>query len=240
MRKAVIVDDDPITRMDLTDILTRAGFAVAGQGVDGFDAIELCRTHSPELVLMDIRMPVFDGLDATKTVVRENLAGCVVILSAFNDADFIARAKDFGVAGYVVKPADERTLLPAIEIALAQSGRYRAVREENRNMRRRLDDKNIVDRAKAILAAKNGTGESEAYAALRKTAMNRSLSIADIARSVVDAADDREDVDRAKKLLMEKAGLCESAAFRRVKARAERGRTSLRRAARDIAAEFGA
>ncbi len=238
MRKAVIVDDDPITRMDLADILAEAGFVVAGQGGDGFDAVELCRTHAPDLVLMDIKMPVFDGLDATKAIVRENLAGCVVILTAFNNPEFIARAKEFGVSGYVVKPVDERTLLPAVEIALAQSSRYRRVVDEKEDIRKKLEDKAVIDRAKALLARKDGIGESEAYAAMRTAAMNKSVAIIEVARRLVDTLGDRAEVEKTKNLLMQRKGLSESVAFRRIKKRAEQRGISMRQAAADIRAEF--
>lgn len=239
MRKAVVVDDDPITRLDLADILSRAGFAVAGQGADGFDAVDLCDTHRPDLVLMDVKMPVFDGLDAARTIADRNLAGCIVLVTAFNDPEFIAKAKEFGVSGYLVKPVDERTLLPAVEIAMAQSSRYRQVKGENDSIRQKLEDKNLVDRAKALLAAKEGIGESEAYALLRKTAMAKSLSMAAVARSVVGASDDKAEVDKVKKLLMDRLGMSENAAFRRIRERAAKQDVSLRRAARDIATELG-
>lgn len=238
MRKTVIVDDDPITRMDLADIMSRTGFTVAGQGGDGFDAVELCRTHAPDVVLMDVKMPVFDGLSATRTIIEENLANCVVILTAFNDIEFITKAKEFGVSGYLVKPVDERMLLPAVEIAMAQSGRYRRVVDENESIRRKLDDKNLVDRAKAFLAQKDGISESEAYALMRTIAMNKSIPLTQVAREIVKASDDRAEVDKAKKLLMENARLGEDAAYRRIKKRAEQRGTSLRQAAVDITTEL--
>lgn len=239
MRKAVVVDDDPITRLDLADILSRAGFAVAGQGSDGFDAVDLCETHRPDLVLMDVKMPVFDGLDAARTIAERNLAGCVVLVTAFNDGEFIAKAKEFGVSGYLVKPVDERTLLPAVEIAMAQSSRYQRVKGENDSIRQKLEDKNLVDRAKALLAAKEGMSESEAYAIIRKTAMAKSLSMAALAKSIVGVSDDKAEIDKVKKLLMSRLGIGENSAFRRIKEMAAKRGVSLRQAARDLAAEFG-
>ncbi|MEG2074767.1 MAG: response regulator, partial [Angelakisella sp.] len=121
MHTAIVVDDEPITRMDLSDMLREQGFSVVGEASDGFDAIELCRSLSPDVVLMDIRMPVFDGLSASETILSEELAGCVVLLTAFSSKELVERANQIGVTGYLVKPVEERLLLPTIEVALAQS-----------------------------------------------------------------------------------------------------------------------
>lgn len=234
---ALIVDDDPITRMDLADMLERTGFTVAGQGGDGFDAVELCERHRPDLVLMDIKMPVFDGLDATKTITSRGLAGCVVILTAFNDRSFIDRAKEYGVAGYLVKPVDERMLLPAIEVAMAQSERYHHIKNEHDSVRQRLKDRDTLDRAKAILAKKDGISESEAHTLLRKTAMNKSVSLIELAKSMVDAADDRLLLDKAKRYLMRRNNINEKTAFRRMKSLSEERGVNLSKVAEDIIAE---
>ena len=110
MNTVVIVDDEPITRMDLSDMLRELGFTVAGEAADGFDAIELCRSLRPDVVLMDVRMPVFDGLTATETILEEDLAGCVILLTAFSDREIIDRASRAGVTGYLVKPIDQKSL----------------------------------------------------------------------------------------------------------------------------------
>ena len=105
-RTAVGVDDEPITRLDLVQMLEEMGFEVAGDAADGFDAIELCRLHHPDVVLMDIKMPVFDGLTASETIISEDLGGCVVLLTAFRDRELIDRASAIGVTGYLVKKSD--------------------------------------------------------------------------------------------------------------------------------------
>ena len=129
-RTAVVVDDEPITRLDLVQMLEEMGFEVAGDAADGFDAIELCRLHHPDVVLMDIQMPVFDGLTASETIISEDLGGCVVLLTAFGQRDIVERANRIGVTGYLVKPIEQRMLLPTIEVALAQSRRLRQSRRE--------------------------------------------------------------------------------------------------------------
>ena len=99
MKTVIIADDEPITRMDLCDMVQELGFQVLGQAADGFDAIELCRETHPDVVLMDVKMPIFDGLTASETILSEDLAGCVVLLTAFSDREIISRATAAGVTG---------------------------------------------------------------------------------------------------------------------------------------------
>lgn len=238
MRKAVVVDDDPIIRMDLVDILGKNGFEIVGQGGDGFDAVDLCTNHHPDLVLMDIKMPIFDGLDAAKTIMKNNLAGCVVIVTAFKDDDFIEKAKQLGVSGYLVKPVDERILLPTVEIALAQSERYRQMQGENDSVRKKLEQKALLDRAKAVLARKSGISESDAYAMIQKMSMDKSVDMVEVARMLVESNTDRESVDDAKKILMDRFKIGENAAYRKIREASIQKGCSIMQAARDLIAQY--
>ena len=110
--KVVIADDEAIIRLDLKEQLQQHGYEVVGQAGDGFDAISLCKQHAPDLVLLDIKMPLLDGLSAAKVIIEENLAGCVVLSTAYSDDNFIKTAKELGVMGYVVKPIDQKSLIP--------------------------------------------------------------------------------------------------------------------------------
>ena len=129
MRRIVIAEDEPITCMDLAETLEELGCRVVGTASDGFDAIELCRQHRPDVVLMDVKMPVFDGLSAAESILAEDTAGCVVLLTAFSDDEMIERAQRAGVTAYLVKPVDPNSLLPGTEVAYAQSQRLKASRE---------------------------------------------------------------------------------------------------------------
>ena len=112
--RIVIVDDEPIIRMDLKEILESRGYQVVGEAADGFDAVELCRTHVPDLVLLDIKMPLMDGLSAAQIIHEQGLAGSIVFLTAYSDSSYIEGAKTSGVSGYLVKPVDEKALVPCI------------------------------------------------------------------------------------------------------------------------------
>ncbi len=209
----IVVDDEPVTRMDISEMMQEIGFTVKGTAADGFDAVELCRLHKPGVVLMDIKMPTFDGLTAADTIIRENLADCVVLLTAYNNRELIERAKRIGVTGYLVKPIDQRMLLPAIEVAMAQSARLRESREEAALAQRQIKMGKIIDRAKALLAEQYGVSEAEAYSNLRKMAMDKRCTVASLAQAIVSSNSKREIINRAKNILMKVKGMSEDAAY---------------------------
>ena len=120
--QVVIADDEPITRMDLKEILEKEGHQVVAEAADGFDAIECCRNCHPDLVVMDVKMPLLDGITASKVIAEEDLAETVVLLTAYCDREFIEEAKEAKVSGYFVKPVEERTFLPGLEIGYRMFG----------------------------------------------------------------------------------------------------------------------
>lgn len=234
MKTAVVVDDEPITRMDLSEILGELDFTVVGEASDGFDAIQICRCYNPDVVLMDIKMPVFDGLGAAETIINEELAGCVVLLTAYSDKEFIEKAKQIGVTGYLVKPVEERLLLPAIEIALAQSTRYNEAKKSIRTAQKKLMEKNLLDRAKAIIAKKEKISESEAFAQIQKFSMDKRCSMAEIAKTIVNAFSEREIINRAKEILVKKYKIGEAAAYKQIQEISVQEQCSLVKAANKI------
>lgn len=239
MRTAVIADDEPIIRMDLSEMLEGLDFQVVAQVADGFDAIESCKQYHPNLALLDIKMPVFDGLSAADTIIRESLAECVVLLTAFYDQAFWERAKEIGVAGYLIKPIDEKALRPAIEIALEQSSRYRDALANVNQLKSELHEKNLVDRAKMIVAGRDGISENAAYAQMRKLSMNRQRPIGEIAKMIIDADPERVLVAQAKELLVKRYHVNENTAFRKIKELSERNCFSMSEAARTIMKQGG-
>ena len=185
MTRIVIADDEPITRMDIRGMLTELGYAVVGEAADGFDAVEICKREHPDVVLMDVKMPVFDGLSAAGLIVQKGLAGCVVLLTAFNDDTIITGAAEAGVTGYLVKPVNQRLLRPTIEMAVAQSERLARSRKETEKAEKQLSDSRAIARAQAVLAKKQGISESEAYATLRRMSMEKRISMATLALAVL-------------------------------------------------------
>ena len=231
MRTVIIVDDEPITRMDLAEMLAELDFTVLGEAGDGFDAIELCRARRPDVVLMDVKMPVFDGLTAAETIVADDLAECVVLLTAFGQRDIVERANRIGVTGYLVKPIEQRMLLPTIEVALAQSRRLEQAR-------RQVEESKVIARAQGLLAKEMGVSETQAYQELRRMAMDKRTTIAALAAAFVEQRTRRQEVDQAKSLLQRRRRMSESNAYKYVVREAQQQGCSMEEAARRIIAEL--
>jgi len=182
----IIADDDPITRMDIGEILSEAGYNVVGEASDGLDAVEICRKFKPELALIDIKMPHLDGLKASKLIIDEKLADVVVVLTAYSGSEFIEEAKAAGVTGYIVKPIDERTLLPEIEIAIYKGKELKRIEEGMINLKEEMDKKKFIDRAKEILMEKCKITEEAAYKRLRKSSMDKRCSMMETADTIIE------------------------------------------------------
>ncbi len=173
----VIIDDEPITRMDLREMLENAGYHILGEAADGFDAIELCRERLPDLVLMDIKMPLLDGLSAAKIINEENLAGTVILLTAYNEKEFVNGAKQNGVSGYLIKPIDETRLVPNIELAVARSMELKMLKKEFEKVSERLENRRLIEQAKGIVMKNKGLCEQEAYDYIRKLSQMKNISM---------------------------------------------------------------
>ena len=239
MKTVLIADDEPITRMDLADMLTALGFAVLGQAADGFDAVEFCRCHTPDVVLMDVKMPVFDGLSAAETILTEGLAGCVILLTAFSDRDLVDRAARAGVTGYLVKPIRQQDLLPAIQVALAQSARLRESRQQVQEAQQKLRQDRQIHKAQQLLARQQGCSESEAYRRLRKAAMDKRTTIAALAEGILRQAAQTDRVAQAKALLRQRKGLSDESAYRYLAAQAQRTGDTVEEAAQALLTAAG-
>lgn len=234
MKTVIIADDEPITRMDLCDMVQELGFQVLGQAADGFDAIELCRDIHPDVVLMDVKMPIFDGLTASETILSEDLAGCVVLLTAFSDQEIIRRATAAGVTGYLVKPIDQKSLLPTIEVALAQRRSLLQSRQETQQAQQRLEDDRIIHKAQQLLAKQQGCSEAEAYRIMRKTAMDKRITLALLAQRILQQAARQDEVAQVKQILMEKKGMSDQRAYQYISNLARRSGCTVEQAARQL------
>lgn len=185
MYRAVIADDEPLIKMDIREILELNGYGVAGEASDGFDAVELCRLYRPDFVIMDIRMPLLDGLKAAEIIHKEKIAKCVLLLTAFSDKSIASKASKANVMGYLVKPVDENALIPAIEIALHKYNEMEHINKEYEKTKKALESRVTVDRAKGILMDKRGMSEMAAYHYIRKVAMDKECTIAQVAQMII-------------------------------------------------------
>ncbi len=181
----VVIDDEPITRMDLKEILESKGCQVLGEAGDGFDAIELCRKNNPDLVLLDIKMPFLDGISAAKIINDEGLAETVVLLTAYNEKEFIDGAKKSGVGGYLVKPIDEKSLIPNIELAVARSREMKKLKRDFEEVSNRLESRKIIEKAKGIIMKQNNLCEQDAYDYIRNISKKKEIAMKRVAEIIL-------------------------------------------------------
>ena len=183
--RVVIADDEPITRMDLKELLTGEGYQVVGEAADGFDAVEACKQTRPDLVLMDVKMPLLDGLSAARIVYEEGLADTVMMLTAYSERAFVEQAKDVGAAGYLVKPIDEKSLIPSIELAVARSRDMKKLRKGMQQVSERPENRSVIEKAKGQIMDREGMSEQDAYDYIRKLSQTKNLSMRRVAEIIL-------------------------------------------------------
>lgn len=188
-KRIVIADDEPITRMDIREMLEEAGYNVVGEASDGFDAIEMCKKFLPNIVIMDIKMPLLDGINASKIIIQENLADGIILLSAYSDTNFVEKAKEAGVIGYLVKPLDNKSLMPAVEVALAKAKEIKDIKTNMINVQKKLEARKIIEKAKGILMSEQGITEEEAYSMIRNLSMKKRVTMEDISEIIIMSKD---------------------------------------------------
>lgn len=233
-RTIVLADDEPIIRLDIRKCLEEQGYQVCAEASDGFDAVEACRSTHPDAALIDLKMPVFDGLYATEAIIQERLAGCVVIMTAYADSSFEQSAACAGAAGYLVKPVHPGQLGPAIEIACSQGEILRREHAEKERLQKKLEDNRLIDRAVTLFAGAQGIPEQEARRRIQKTAMDKRCPAVEIARGLIRRYDTRDDILVVKQWLMRQKGMSEAAAYRWLCRTAKAGGQTPEEAARQI------
>jgi response regulator NasT len=185
--RVVIAEDEALIRLDLKEMLEEEGYEVVGEAGDGETAVKLAVGQRPDLVILDVKMPVLDGLSAAEQIAAERIAP-VVILTAFSQRDLVERARDAGAMAYLVKPFTKADLLPAIAMAVSRFQEIRALESEVGSLRDRLEVRKLLDRAKGLLQSEHGLTEPEAFRWIQKTSMDRRVSMRDVAQAVLDRA----------------------------------------------------
>ena len=183
-RTVVIAEDEVLIRMDLAEMLVEEGYDVVGQAGDGARAIELAEELRPDLVILDVKMPVLDGISAAEAIARQRIAP-VIVLTAFSQRELVERARDAGAMAYLVKPFSQSDLVPAIEMALSRFAELRAVESEVADLKEQLETRKVVDRAKGVLQEQLRLTEPEAFRWIQKTAMDLRLSMKQVAEGVI-------------------------------------------------------
>ncbi|MFM8515871.1 MAG: ANTAR domain-containing response regulator [Actinomycetota bacterium] len=183
--RIVVVEDESIIRMDLVETLRELGYLVVGEAGDGAAGIEVVRATNPDLVFMDVNMPVMDGITATRAIVGEDLAA-VVMVTAYAQRSVVDEAVAAGAAGYIVKPFSSSDLAPAIEVAVAQRLQLRALRGQVASLVGRAQSRSLVEQAVTVLGESQGLGEPEAYALLRRAAMDQRVTLPEAAALILE------------------------------------------------------
>ncbi len=183
--RVLVAEDEALIRLDLVEMLREEGYDVAGEAADGEEAIKLATELNPDLVILDVKMPKVDGIEAAQHIAGNRIAP-VVILTAFSQRDLVERARDAGAMAYLVKPFAKRDLVPAIELAMSRFGELAALEQEVAGLTERLETRKVVERAKGILMTKQGLSEPEAFRWVQRTAMDRRTTMKAVAEAVIE------------------------------------------------------
>ncbi|MEX5294796.1 response regulator [Kocuria sp. CPCC 205268] len=184
-RRVVVAEDETLIRLDIVEMLRDAGYEVVAEAENGQRAVELAREHRPDLVLMDVKMPVLDGITAAEQIASDRIAP-VVLLTAFSQRELVERAREAGAMAYVVKPFTVDDLVPAIEIAISRAEEIAALEREVSDMKEQFATRKLVERAKSLLTTKMGLTEPEAFRWIQKTSMDRRLSMREVAEAIIN------------------------------------------------------
>jgi len=180
--RILVAEDEALIRMDLVEMLQEAGYTVVAQAANGEEAIALATEHQPDLAILDVKMPILDGISAAEKIIS---IAPVLMLTAFSQRELVDRARDAGVMAYVVKPFTIGDLVPAIEIAISRHTQMRSLAEEVADLHERLETRKIIDRAKGILMKALNLSEPEAFSWIQRAAMDRRLTMKEVAHAVI-------------------------------------------------------
>ena len=181
--RILVAEDETLIRMDLVEMLGEAGYNVVAQASNGQEAIELVNEHKPDLAILDVKMPILDGISAAEQIIS---ISPVLILTAFSQKDLVERARDAGAMAYVVKPFTINDLLPAIEISISRHKQMKSLEAEVADLHDRLETRKIIDRAKGILMKALNLSEPEAFSWIQRAAMDRRITMKEVAEAVIN------------------------------------------------------
>jgi AmiR/NasT family two-component response regulator len=191
-RRVLVAEDEALIRLDLAEMLREEGYEVVGEAGDGQEAVELAERLQPDLVIMDVKMPRRDGIDAASEIASKRIAP-IVVLTAFSQRELVERARDAGAMAYLVKPFSITDLIPAIEVALSRFSEITALENEVASLSDRLETRKLVERAKGLLQSKHQMTEPEAFKWIQRAAMDRRTTMKRVAEVVLETLDAPED-----------------------------------------------
>jgi len=191
-KRVIVAEDESLIRIDVVETLRDNGFEVIAEAADGEKAVALAEELKPDLVVMDVKMPLMDGISAAEILTKNKIAP-VVLLTAFSQRELVERASEAGALAYVVKPFTPNDLIPAIDIALGRYAQIQALEDEVADMAERLETRKVLDRAKGILNNTMGLTEPEAFRWIQKASMDRRLTMKEVAQTVIDQLAEKSD-----------------------------------------------
>ncbi|MEY3094565.1 MAG: response regulator [Actinobacteria bacterium] len=181
--RILVAEDETLIRMDLVEMLREAGYDVVGEATNGQEAIELAENLRPDIAILDVKMPVLDGISAAEKIID---IAPVLMLTAFSQRDLVERARDAGAMAYVVKPFTINDLVPSIEIAISRHTQMRSLAAEVADLHERLESRKLIDRAKGILMKALNLSEPEAFSWIQRAAMDRRITMKEVAEAVIN------------------------------------------------------
>ncbi len=183
--RVVIAEDEALIRLDLKEMLEEEGYSVVAEAADGETAVDKVTALQPDLAILDVKMPILDGISAAERIAADRIAP-VVILTAFSQRELVERARDAGAMAYLVKPFTKADLVPAIEMAVSRYTEIKALDEEVNTLKDRLEVRKLLDRAKGLLQSEHGMTEPQAFRWIQKTSMDRRLTMRKVAEAVIE------------------------------------------------------
>jgi len=189
--RVLIAEDEALIRLDLAEMLREEGYDVVGEAGDGQEAVELAEQLRPDLVIMDVKMPRRDGIDAASEIAAKRIAP-IVVLTAFSQRDLVEKARDAGAMAYLVKPFSITDLIPAIEVAVSRFAEVAELEREVADLSDRLETRKLVERAKGVLQTKQGMTEPEAFKWIQRAAMDRRTTMRRVAEVVLETLDEAD------------------------------------------------
>lgn len=184
--KIVVIDDEPIIRMDIKEMLEAENYHVVAEGKNGEEAVELAYKHKPDMIIMDVKMPVMDGIKASE-IIRKFSDSSILLLTAYSQKELVQEAKGAGVTAYLVKPVSEEDLIPAVEIALSQREKMISLKQDVLEMKEKMEERKLVEKAKGRLMKQFSLSEDEAFKWIRNESMKRRVSLTKLAEQILQA-----------------------------------------------------
>ncbi len=183
--KVYLADDEPLIRMDMKEMLKEYGYEIVGEAGDGIDVLKDYKECQPDIIILDVKMPLLNGIKTAELLRKEEYNGCIIMLTAYSDKEFIDETNKYGVMGYFIKPLDERVFIPNLEILYTRSKDFIKLKKDREKAEDKLEERKVIEKAKGLIMDSQSKNESEAYNYLRNISMEKRIPMRKIAELVI-------------------------------------------------------